>query len=373
MDSKTIDKTLRTVEIFGTHTEWKVGKYECVDGVIRPTNGSRQRSYSPMDRYRESRTGNGSSPHLELFSLVQANRGGHAPTQGILEWCNKYGLLGIVPSLMRQMVLPAVWVPYQKIGKKVTFVPYQETHSAATGGWRRSPDYRLKSETHGKKPWEIVPVDQLAAHGMEPPSVLFKWFGLGNLAKTAFASNSFPIYNFFGVPTAQIETYRYPCPHSAEFWNQYQEPILEFWDYATLLWNAFRLLSTQKLEDFQDPKTLRLGVELLNNLLEGYSPQIVATPENPKPELSFYSSSLLCSLAQMVYLDLAEGFRPKQCPSCNKYFSGRDTKADYCSQTCKSRINKRVQRERKRQLERNRNTRAAAKASARGTTKKGSN
>ena len=150
---------------------WRFSRYEIRDGYIRPAPGARLRRYDPWKRWHKTRAVNrrsdgsvrGATPYRELLEMLNKleyrSVGADSPEftpaqvdmlagpltadseQRILNWCARYGLLGILQHRLLQVVLSprnGAQVEYRRISlgwaavervRENPFTPILEPHA----------------------------------------------------------------------------------------------------------------------------------------------------------------------------------------------------------------------------------------------------
>ncbi|HLJ49238.1 MAG TPA: hypothetical protein VKU01_24665 [Bryobacteraceae bacterium] len=235
---------------------WKYDLPCCVEGkVIRPQRSSTVVPYDPWIIYREQQGKYRTVPTLwgEFAELVR--RCGkdaidpYTPSSGgealILDWTNRYGMLGILPSRLESIVLPEVYRPAPLPGTKSNEIKsskVQHRHVRVAGHWITETD--TQEENRWSAPEAEQPGDDLAPSAQrearEPRQPArcagFAWEDLtyraGNTADCLPA--------FF---SARLRSHQYPQPLSQEFWRAYQEPIREWMRAAVVFSEAVKWVS----------------------------------------------------------------------------------------------------------------------------------
>ena len=94
----------------------------------------------------------------------------------------------------------------------------------------------------------------------------------------------------------------------------------------------------QERNDLDDE--IAMGWRYLNKLLAAVNP-VLQISENWTPRLEWNAPSLLAHLALMVLLDVTEKRRLFRCAACNRIAVAKSRVAEYCSVTCRERMQKR--------------------------------
>jgi hypothetical protein len=321
---------------------WRWTRYEIRDGYIRPGSGARLKPYDPWAMWRSTRPPakssnqrrSGETPYQSLLRLLgelQYRRPGDEPlafTPGevdlvlapftedseakLLEWCARYGLLGLLLHRTVQVTLAA------RTGLQVQ-------HTKIGAGW-------ITTERR-QQPFSI------------PGAILQPLRGAGPVAE--FLRTTWSRF-FPDVPHDQRETFAYPEPLIKEFWEQYAEPVADFLSGM----HALRELH-QAVRLFQDrsAKTRRLrklqaAISSPHLLAEGLTAGVALALEWNRArhlQLKWVGSSLLASLAIMMLEDLTYG-RALQCPGCGRPFVSGAYQARFCSARCRWVVQKREYR-----------------------------
>src|SRR5215470_8318992 len=115
-----------------------------VDGFIGPKGGLKPELYDPWKEYRSAQQ----PPYLSLVNLID-----HLPTTSadgtgikirkegekpLLEWCQQYGLLGLLPQQTSSFTLPPRWEPRNQFEGDTfdrTLIPKQRSYERSGYGW----------------------------------------------------------------------------------------------------------------------------------------------------------------------------------------------------------------------------------------------
>jgi hypothetical protein len=324
---------------------WRWTRYEISNGYIRPARGARLQVYDPWKVWLETRPRAKNSnqeklretPYQALLAVLgelRYRRPGDIPLdftprdlnlmlaslttdseEKILEWCARYGLLGVLPHRAVQVTLAperGSQIQYAKIG----------------AGW-----IATKRANERQSP-------------VRPRAVLQPLRGTGAAAESLSVTWS----RFFpDVPQDQRETFSYPEPLTKEFWTQYAEPLADFLSGTHALrelHQAIRLFQAQsavvrRLGKLQ--AALAGGPELMcEGLVAGVSIALQWS-RSRQVHLKWVAGSLLASLTMMMLQDLSSG-RALQCPGCGRPFVSGAYQARYCSVRCRWVVQKREYR-----------------------------
>lgn len=326
---------------------WRATRYEIVAGVIRPAADAEIEAYDPWALYRKTRAKGfeWTPPYAELTNIgLDLGTSVDEAERRILEWCQRYGLLGLLPHQVRMATLSPRWIALE--GQVALLLPEQAQFIRANTGW--------SCKRIIIRPTEIVHApagqrDQLVPREMAPDA----WARVGairqDLRSSEISNQSLAetFARFFpNVPADQAEDFAYPAPLSDAFWRTYSEPYADFLDglqcFAEALWLLDRHRHGEGPHE-DDANRVAEGVELLDALLAPASPTIVPTPGR-RFRQEWVCGSLLCGFAMMALQDLAEGRHVRACRTCSRLFVSQHPAALYCSKQCRWKVQKRRQR-----------------------------
>ena len=240
---------------------------------------------------------------------------------GVFEWCQRNGLLGLLPH---------------------------EVSSARLGDWAVQRGSTGWSQSYFS--WEPGPY--------EPP-----WgevFGESVTGEHLYEAEDY-WKKFFPGRTDGFQM----LPLSDEFWSAYAEPFDYFIQVARWFANAIDAVGAaegppvieKKELKSKTGKTLRREVRLdrsgaidrLNRLSSGVTPVVIL--DHNDYEQSWRSPSMLGYLAMQALQDLLRGERILLCAHCAHTFRSSHHSVRFCSIVCANRQRKREQRERDRRRE----------------------
>jgi len=275
----------------------------------------------------------------------------------LLEWCAKYGLLGVLMQRTLFVTLAARWVPLPKIpglerigpkSSKGLVASYTQVARSDTG-WREDRplvgEFGIsKSECARRKKGKPLSLGAMKELGIAPSVLLqeldrFKW-ETEPLGKTW--ARFFP-----DVLSSEAETYDYPLLTTPEFWHQYAEPVEAFLDAAQIFAKVQKELHApdsirQRLKNDQ----FLQGRHRLHALVKSASPALHVRGDGTLEQM-WVPASLLGAYAMMLYQDLSDEVPILRCQECGRVFTSISPKAKYCSTTCRNTQQKRAYRERK--------------------------
>lgn len=326
---------------------WRAEEYVLKDGYIRPAPGARFMRYDPWEHYRlarQHRKQEDLAPYQELLRLADIRfvftKDGFAvqpdDTPRILEWCNKYGLLGVLLQRVREVRFAPRWERVGLPGADPNLLfPTQRRITRAATGWRSQDTQRLDGSVIQDEPDRE---GSLVEEGLRPADMTA---GAWVRKLEAFDWQWEPLWKtwarfFPDTPREESETREYPLPLSEEFWREYAEPLDQFMSAVRAFEGALRHL--------QRPTEVRLGREKINALAEDVSLALSFGRDGFRQ--AWVATSLLGTLAAMAIFDLSGGKRVLRCETCGRPFVSGAPAARYCSPTCRHTAQKRVYRQR---------------------------
>jgi hypothetical protein len=314
--------------IEGSGVWWRSNRYEIRNGYIRPAPGASLKRFDP---WKPQGTGGGTRPYLELVDLVRdvpTDRplSSHAPVSGdlaqsVLEWCGRYGLLGLLPHNLLSL----------RIGD------WHLTRSGmdwVTSGYTGSRSRWGPGIDTG--PWEEVIVEQFG-QGAEYSDLRHDWWFYFPEVDDEGRGESFP----YGPPLQIV-------PLTKEFWEHYGEPLDRVVDVARYFANAVKMISRPRrrpvLENYGGKLDRRGAIKRLDQLVSCVA-QGIDVDSKGHPARRMRSPSLLGHLVVQAIQDVAGG-RIVMCP-CGKLFASEHWKQKHHDLDCGNRY--RVREFRKRQ------------------------
>lgn len=332
---------------------WRFKRYEVVGGFIRPTRDAALEEYDPWEEYSRSLITKEKTepPFLSLTQLIDsidppsgsATKPAKEREQEIINWCNKYGLLGLLPQNSLVAALRARWET-QKVNPpdRPRLLPTTHTLTRINYGWKSEwgavldgPDeFRLSRKD------QIVP-DEYVPIGLQRPGVLERALGGSRFQWTSF-TDSWGLF-FPDVPLEDRESFRYPIPLSKEFWGRYAEPIQLFRAAAVMFRDTLRVLTSVdgsgSLADANPLEKVRISdaADVLDSFLSPVAPTLQSDASGYWRQ-TWVCGSLLSSFAMMVFRDLTEGInRIRSCrrPRCRRIYVTSAYHSQYCSDGCR--------------------------------------
>jgi hypothetical protein len=330
---------------------WRFSKYEIQDGRIVPAKAARLQKYDPASLDPQ--------PHSALFGLAW-NLGlleRRLPEMSdisedlILEWCNRYGLLGILPGRLLQMTLCPQWHFLQ--GTDI-LRPLRFTHIRTATGWRSSGRYchnvvpSVAHEAEALTPKDLARCSKLT--NIAAPEVILR--DESSQGYLSGKPSDLGIFRFFGISQNEADTFQYPMPLSDEFWRSYGEPKSEFLNAVKLM--ARTLQNSQehlRPTSSRHVKQERIDEAFgdLNFQLEGVHPFMSPINSDSKVRDGLTGNSLLQTIARLIQVDALSGLATLKCPNCPKWFFQGNERKIYCSDTCQKHFKVKAYRARKKE------------------------
>lgn len=361
----------RAAEIF-TNRWWRYDEYEVADGYLRPKQGAKLGEYEPWAAYASCVERNTEArPYMELIDLaerISANPAertwwgvgtlGEASRDALCSWAASNGLLGLALQRTEQVEPAPRWAPLptgisvvvsgveQKVAK--TRVRYART----PGGWTRFTG-------HDEGRGSLSADDSLVGQLVLPDEVPTSWSpGSALVRDKRYALVSEPIERtwaqyFPDVAREAEHSHDYPFPLGEGFWASYGEPVSELLGVAARLGAAAR--EAARLEGMSDAEVESLDEDSSRRLFDAVeSLQLLVAPSTPRLNrasdrslrLRWTGPSLLSLFAMMILLDLTSRMKLHACEECHGLFLSPSPAATYCSDPCRWRYQKRVQRKR---------------------------
>lgn len=268
----------------------------------------------------------------------------------ILDWCSRFGLLGILPHIAVAIDLPRRFGP--QVDERLFF---DRAYSRVNGKWKThicadAPFYASAYQSLNEE-MNLIELE-------DPSSMLGPMVSPGHeryrrprilLSRTASPRSEPPLEeilkkHFPGLnPGSKLDWNRlagqFECPRplSPEFWRIYSEPVVDFLahalEFVNIIWQLSNPPGTadlSRLEWFLEPAGVGLSVESDRSMRE-----------------QWICPSLLSSFARMALQDHVSGMRVQLCDSCHRTFVTGSYQGRYCTQACAWRHRKRRARARK--------------------------
>lgn len=351
-------------------TWWRFERYELRDGYVRPAPGAVLQAYDPWVAYWEARSirggGAGLSPYESLLELAWAGRllatgiGEEvvlepASERAVLEWCGRWGLLGVLSHETELATLAPRWIrrPEDRAARRGP-VPMLPAYAWGPGGWEPTDEplrdrfdpvlEGIQAKEGALVPEELWPDDSASPHALR------RLLGEGTWDMSPLGEAWGPY--FPDVAEADRDTYPYPLPLSEAFWAAYAEPAVAILSVGAFLLDTLRQLNPAFEGDEQlldiAVRTTR-GDQGLYSLLAGVQPAVGELTPDRRYRRAWRTKSLLASFAMMAYLELTDDKRILACEEDGRPFVSGAYQARYCSERCRRRALKRAYRHRLRE------------------------
>jgi hypothetical protein len=341
---------------------WRFNRYEIREaGFIRrqlyilPAVGAKLVEYDPWARWQRDRPAVGQSiespyrafldmvsrlrcktPAIKRFSEIPSNRWDALSedlTENsramIIEWCQEYGLLGLMPHSIYQIVL----APHVEKFPKSEAVAWRKAGHRPPSTIQMQRQYARTSR--GWHPFKLP-----AARTPREPGVLVQ---RGTYESLRALAHFFPRIARADI-SEEWKTYHYPLPLTQQFWFEYGEPLSDFLFEAHKLRTAVDAMALKKTpRSVTDRQRLFALEAFLDDLLSpigftyGFQSGAGVMPR-------LYAGSLLAAFAAMAVEDVPKG-QIKLCAICGSPFiAGAHPQTLYCSKRCRWRQQRRTYR-----------------------------
>jgi hypothetical protein len=339
---------------------FRADRYEIRDGLIRPAAGAKIELYDPWAQHvpapRRRRGSDANKPanaderpYQALLRLAHALRD---PVTGIpaaalsteqegevLKWCGANGLLGVLPHQVEMVLFPASFEEGEdwpvSYGYRRTPLGWEVETRAATV--YRSPTKRPGIIRMPKLPERIEP-------DMNTGGVVLRSLPDNRLEREDLAGTW---SQFFAAEDRQAAAHwPFPSFASKRFWLLYGEPVSTFVAVAAFLADPVgRIASLGQTASTASRDELLAAHGQINALAASASPALGRDALGS--EMRWTTPSLLSSYAIMTAIDLAGGADVRLCDVCGSPFVTPTGWAHYCSSTCRTTQNKRINRKRR--------------------------
>jgi|HubBroStandDraft_6_1064221.scaffolds.fasta_scaffold45892_3 hypothetical protein len=255
----------------------------------------------------------------------------------ILEWSSEFGLLGILPSRARKIVLSPIYEDINLGGFRSSVGLMQRTHWQPMPGFWITKHHSVEVNTPIARQnlGKLVPRAVWLKNRLQKP--VYDFFVWEDLSGPDFRDQISLQSFFFPLPAAE----QFPQPLSTEFWAIYREPIAQWMLSALAFKNAAMTASRYAVDRFNLANLSDAEVEhansalwIMNSLAAAVAPIYEFGPHALKQRDC--SGSLLSILAKMFFEDILAGFRCRHCDQCKAIFVSKDRKASYCSERCRN-------------------------------------
>lgn len=335
---------------------WRFSKYEVRDGYIRPARGANLETYDPWRTDPGDETTN--RPYLAMVKLLPdvAHRVWPPPkdkpvpvdaeTDALLTaWCERYGMLGLLPHKALMASLAPRWTVRQK---EHGAVPVQRHYVRTHSDWLTIGGGI--SDKFDSQPGPLVQRNHLPSNVADPGVVMqqLEPYGIGWEPLHTTWSGYFPM-----VKPAEANTHPYPRPLSATFWKVYAEPVWELVRTIAYFHQVLERLTRGPHEE-ESPEDIRArlerGTRELETLIMPVGPVLRLTQEQAYRQ-EWTAPSLLATFAMMVVNDLTGGQTLHSCEVCHNLFTSDAWQAKYCSKRCRWTAQQRSYRMKRRRKE----------------------
>jgi len=309
---------------------WRFSSYEIRDGCIRPSEGAKLEWYDPWPAFQGTRkqtigqAPQGAQPSYQSLSKLVHQLEylpGHKrypdcltkkSQDAILEWCQQYGLLGVLLSRWEAINL--------------------SPHCSERGMWFQSRYFRTFGQV----------VQRIDAEGdLQDRSANVLIHELNSLEVTEEPPSKTWGCFFPSVEIGERNTFFYPQPYTEEFCYLYGERLIDFCNAAKLLAGAMWHLSGKQGPIEGDAQLARTQALDVINLLRRPVSSVLDFDKRGLVKPRRVAPSLLASFADMFAQDQVFGQATIQCTCCGTPFVSNAYQAKYCSVTCRMREQKR--------------------------------
>jgi hypothetical protein len=342
-------------------------RYEIRDGAICPAPGATVYEYDPWDLHRatKGKYRTVETPYRDLLNLsvkLEANpvdpprsrsiepslEASSEAERLILDWCQRYGMLGILPT-QAEVIRLAAQTEHDGSARDVSQASYIRTG----GRWFRNVRITSSLRPSDFSPSEKQRGARMTSASTWPGPIVRNWYWY------ALEWKDDPLTGKFSEFFPRIENgnkiqgdFQYPCPGTLDFWSVYGEPVGEFARWAQRFRQGVEIVSRHLSgyrplldsgvadEDFAINEAYKM-LESLNNTIG-----IDYQPRDGKLTEELASPSLIASFSRMVFEDLIEGRRILRCDNCGSVFVSDEPRAKYCSTRCRHTAQSRRYRQR---------------------------
>lgn len=350
---------------------WRFSSYELRKTprgkYIAPAAGARLRAFDFIELaakqterpYLQLKAALRELPEMIDGSYVDESRHSRQAEGAILNWCNQYGLLGVLLHRTLAVTLAPRWRRYDPDRRDV--VPFTASFSRhddlawRTGSWPSEKGDMRRDRREGAlvKAAECPPDLPTSGAVVKPLGASVDPFNpVPDKEPLALTWASF----FPGVPARHAESHAYPEPESRRFWMAYAEPLQDFVGAGEML--AMGLEPARA-----EPNSAAYGKGMVDLVeLASFGRHDVERAKDGTFQRRWVSRSLLSALAMLAIDDLTRRYlRYCHRDRCGAFFVSDAHQAAYCSPRCQNAAQ--VGRHRRRAA-------AARKAATRGPKRK---
>jgi hypothetical protein len=337
---------------------YRFSRYEIRDGAIRPARNADLSWYDPWEIYRISEKDKGTPPPYQSLLALVLSMGAVfdeaemrwrldktaeslqcSEQNEILDWCSRFGLLGIMPHSAISIQRPprssspsgqkhreyvrvnGQWIDCDSrisIDGECTLFDLIEAFESMLDAARLRSGTLPDLPMAGKRARRPHPVPTMSF--LDPDGPTLKTVPVATILTTYF-----PDFKDAG------ENFQCPLPLTPPFWRMYSERVDDFLQTAVTFLTAVEPISALHdigslswLESFVAPIGVSLSFDSTNQIQE-----------------QWVCPSLLSSFGRMAVQDLSAGMRVLRCDCCGGPFVTSSYQARYCSQACGWRQRKR--------------------------------
>ncbi len=320
---------------------WRFSKYEIRNGRIAPTPDSRLIPYDPHGPELVEQ------PHSALYNLVKSSGFSTHPyvvhgvtdtqIEGILKWCESFGLLGLLPAKLLQLNTWPRWT--EQYGSDLKFPTFSFILRTPTG-WKDGGV--LRPEVYSADAIKNSPLTPKEAKMYKSPRQA-EFPRVMQYEDGQFSSRTpqeAQLYRYFpGMQPKDADKAHYPLPCSQDFWRQYGEPLGEFITaikQITFIMDQASDFLAGRIEGQHKPEDIGRAFGFLNQHLMGLHPFMTPLKGNERIRDGLTSYSLLQTIARMIQRNALDGLNPRICPNpnCKAPFHNRDSRMIYCGPRC---------------------------------------
>jgi len=343
-------------EVRGNWNRWS--RYDLMNGVVVPADGAELQEYDPWEAFRANvgKYRTVEQPYTALLELhrhlkntesenVRFSRRSRGPQNDadhlILEWCNRHGLLGLLPVLSNSIRLPAT-ISSDEHGEPTL----EKCHYFRDGGvWLERRFLREPLDAQAIE----AEARQLTDERPKPGLTWFEWTSHTYEERALDHVRPF----FSATPFSSLgkvrERIQPPCPHFPGFWECYTEPVWEFAYWCEMFALAVDHMSKWEAGGTNVERTLEVvdSYWALDGLAQSVAPRFSFNPERNTLDEERVSAGLLGSYALMFLWDRVERRRALRCQNCHAYFVSDEARARYCTPRCRNTAQSRRYRSKK--------------------------
>jgi hypothetical protein len=337
---------------------WRFDKHEISSGYLAPAAGAALKQYDPGQEYDMLKRWTIKPPYTTLLNLARGLRSSGpdvSPDDArlILDFCNRYGLPGILPGTTSYIRLPPRCL-YGEARGQTGLIAKQVVYRQINGTWYEdygSPEsLRLEDVTAlGLTEGAVIPDEAARRYGFLPPGRSF--FDLDDLRWKVEALNQGYCKYFPSIPQQDAENFAYPMPTSNRFWEIYAEPVDQFIAFV----RAFRE-NAEAISEY-DPATWQVvnphpkrgpegTVTWANHFMDSLANFVERKREKAHGKRRvLLSPSLIGVMAEMFSIDIDENRRIYYCATCGDAFASDGDRVRYCSARCRNTMQRRINRQ----------------------------